>query len=390
MSKKSHKIIFFSHESKLYGAPRSMLILAHALSADYDVEIITYGQGDLLFAAEEVGIPIMVVDDPLFKWIPDGNQALRLIRALARRFFGLTQFIRTLWILRRKDPDLVYVNTIANSKPVRMANILGKKVVVHVREGSNYIFPEARGRQRNSDYIFKNASNFICVSNAVKKLVQERLDGRPGKLEVIHNGIDCRDFISNGEVDNSLKRFGNKNVIGFLGNLIPRKGVDIFLSAAKQISLKRDDAVFVVVGGDSDVFLQYARATGVEELIQKTIFHVPFMRSPQSALGAFDVFCMTSLEEPFARVNLEAACMQKAIIATNVDGNPEFIIDSVTGLLIPPADASALAHAVEELLDDASKRAQLGQNAFKKVQSEFTVEKYVADVRFHIQSVLEN
>ena len=371
----------------MYGAPRSLLIAAHALGTDFDVEIFTYGQGELVTAAHEMGIPITVINEISWDWLSTGGEFSRFVRAVLRRTSAIPLFMHTMWVLKKKTPDLVYVNTVANANPVRLSRLLGLDVLVHVREGADYIFSQNLRRKKISGYIFKNVDSFICVSEAVKKLVLRRLDGRNAIVNVVHNGIDCAEFraASSETIDMSVNQ--GRKVVGFLGNVSKRKGIDIFLTAAKELSEKRNDVIFMVVGGESKVFTDFAREAGIEGLIDKFVFHKQFIRSPQTALKMFDIFCMTSLIEPFARVNLEAACFQKAIIATNVDGNPEFVIDGITGLLIPPNDPQSLVQSIGQLLDDEQMRGKLGFNASQRVQNEFTVEKYVHGIRSHINAI---
>ena len=374
----------------MYGAPRSMLMAANAMASDFDVEIITYGHGDLVSAAQELGIQITVINESSLKWENRGNRLFHFFQKIINGIWQNLNFLYNLWILMKKRPDLVYVNTIAKEQPIRMAILLGLKVLVHVREGANYIFPSNTNRNRQISYIFDNVSNFICVSEAIKKQILVRLGDKEVAVSVVYNGIDCNDFTSRQYAKYDFPNPNGKKIIGFVGNLSARKGVNIFIAAAKELVSMRGDILFLVAGGEKDVFIDYVRRAGAENLIDRYIFHEEFIGLPQSIFEKLDIFCMTSLIEPFGRVNLEAACFKKAIIASNVDGVPEFVIDGITGLLIPPNNVDALVQAISKLLDNEAMRIELGRNAYNLVQSNFTIDEYAKGIKNHIRTIINN
>jgi glycosyltransferase involved in cell wall biosynthesis len=82
-------------------------------------------------------------------------------------------------------------------------------------------------------------------------------------------------------------------------------------------------------------------------------------------LGAFDVFCLSSLYEGTPLALFEAMAAGKAIVSTSVDGCREVLEDGVTGLLVPPGDAPRLADALEHALCDDTLRADLSAHALE-------------------------
>jgi len=75
---------------------------------------------------------------------------------------------------------------------------------------------------------------------------------------------------------------------------------------------------------------------------------------------------------------MEALAAERAVVASEVSGIPELVIDGVTGLLVPPGDAAALADAIERLLDDPALRARLGTAGRRKVLEEFDLHRNTA------------
>jgi glycosyltransferase involved in cell wall biosynthesis len=99
-----------------------------------------------------------------------------------------------------------------------------------------------------------------------------------------------------------------------------------------------------------------------------------YQREPEEFFKAMDIFVMASRQEPFARVNLEAASAGCAIIATSVDGNLEIFRHSENAILFQPGDAAGLAGAIVQLGDDAELRHRLSSQAREDAE-QFTLER---------------
>jgi len=96
-------------------------------------------------------------------------------------------------------------------------------------------------------------------------------------------------------------------------------------------------------------------------------------------LDAMDLFALASVSEGFPNVLLEAMAMAKPVVATAVGGIPELIDSGKDGLLVPARDSSALAEAIVELLRDRRRAQEMGQRAFQKIQSRFSLERMIDD-----------
>ena len=97
-------------------------------------------------------------------------------------------------------------------------------------------------------------------------------------------------------------------------------------------------------------------------------------------LSAFDAFVLPSVKEGLPWTLLEAMAAKKAIVATPVGGVPELIKSGHNGLLVPPADPTALAKALEEVITHDHLRQELGIQAHQTVLNNFTTDKMVKAV----------
>ena len=100
---------------------------------------------------------------------------------------------------------------------------------------------------------------------------------------------------------------------------------------------------------------------------------------PEPLLAAADLFVSASWAESFPYNVLEAMAASLAVVATDVGGTGEAVADGVTGVLVPPRDAEALASAISGLLDDPSGRERLGRAGRVRQLELFTVDRMVDD-----------
>jgi glycosyltransferase involved in cell wall biosynthesis len=83
------------------------------------------------------------------------------------------------------------------------------------------------------------------------------------------------------------------------------------------------------------------------------------------------IFVLPSYHEGLSLALLDAAMMQKALIATDIDGNPEIVKDKETGLLVKPRDVDSLAEALDKLLSSPTLQKKYAQNARKLYEEKY-------------------
>jgi glycosyltransferase involved in cell wall biosynthesis len=101
-------------------------------------------------------------------------------------------------------------------------------------------------------------------------------------------------------------------------------------------------------------------------------------RSPEVALRELDVFVLPSLSESCSNGLMEAMATALPVIATAVGGNPGLVQHELTGLLVPPGDAPAMAQAIVRLTQDRTMAARLGERARGHAQRAFGLERMVS------------
>lgn len=222
--------------------------------------------------------------------------------------------------------------------------------------------------------------NFIAdfiITNSKYEMEKLIKTGFPfKKLTFIHNCYNLP-FPENSEKDRGLlAEFHIQNndfVVGGVGRLVPQKGFEYLLRAAKIVIEKIPNTKFILVGGGEleNKLKNLSRALRID----KNVILTGPRRDMNRIYSIMDIFTLPSLWEPFGNVSLEAMAFGKPVIATDVGGIPEVVEDGVTGILIPPKDSGKLAEVIIYLLKNPEIAKKMGEAGRKRVQKYFTPER---------------
>jgi glycosyltransferase involved in cell wall biosynthesis len=213
--------------------------------------------------------------------------------------------------------------------------------------------------------------HILPVSDDLRTLVSGSLDR--GRLTTVHNAIDLgtvNPSRSAGETRRTLGLDENQPVIGSAGRMVPVKGFDVFLGAARIILETKPETAFVLAG-DGPLFSQIkqlAKTLGVENNVQ----FLGFRDDITDILNCLDIFVVSSHHEGVPTVLLEAMALRKGIVATAVGGVNEIIEPDESGILVQAGDADAIAEACQRILVDSDLREKLGSAARTTVENEFS------------------
>jgi len=208
---------------------------------------------------------------------------------------------------------------------------------------------------------------------AVSGQVQQQLLTHKITAEVIPNGIDIGRFNGHHKAGDLRDSFGFSKsdiVIGTIGRLVPEKGYTFLLNCAKNICKKYSNAKFIFIG---DGPLRDQLQQQVEELgLQSNVIFFGIRDDIPAIISVMNIFVLSSISEGFPMVLLEAMAAGKAIVATSVGEIPGIIVDGQSGLLVPASDSDALTTAVDILLSDKQKIAELATAAREEVLAKYS------------------
>lgn len=169
----------------------------------------------------------------------------------------------------------------------------------------------------------------------------------------------------------------------FVGQLEARKGVSELLEAARTFLAQRHDASLSIVGepapGSGEYATRLREAVAGDPALGARVRFEGWVDDASGAMTASDLVVVPSLAEPFGTVAAEAAAAGRPVVASAVGGLPEVVIESETGLLVPPGDPGALAQAVSSLLGDPGRLRALGANALERAER-FSPSAYAARI----------
>lgn len=202
---------------------------------------------------------------------------------------------------------------------------------------------------------------------------------KPGIVasRVIPNGVDLEVFHPADQVEarESLGLPLNANILLFAANGIQKniwKDYRTLRSALAEIAKCSDNVLCIALGENAP----QERIGNVE------IRFVPYQENPEQVAHyyqAADLYLQPSRVDTFPTTVLEALASGIPVVATAVGGIPEQIVEEVTGSLVPPGDARAMAERVLDLLEDVEFRSQMGHEAAKDAARRFSLERMVRD-----------
>jgi alpha-maltose-1-phosphate synthase len=221
------------------------------------------------------------------------------------------------------------------------------------------------------------AAAVIAVSNGMRDDLLAAYPAVPAdRVRVIHNGIDTSEYRPDPGTD-VLDRYrvepGRPSVI-FVGRVTRQKGLPVLLRAASAIN---QAAQLVICAGQADTPELESEVSDLAQQLRADRSGVIWLsgmlakREVIQLLTHATVFVCPSLYEPLGIVNLEAMACGTAVVGSRVGGVPEVVADGETGLLVPPGDPAALADAINVLLADEHRAAQMGRLGRARAETEF-------------------
>ncbi|HTS66837.1 MAG TPA: glycosyltransferase family 4 protein [Candidatus Acidoferrales bacterium] len=206
------------------------------------------------------------------------------------------------------------------------------------------------------------------------------------RFHMVYNAVDLEriEACGNSSGDRFRRRFEiapDRLVVTQVSWLIPEKGVDDFLSAARDVIAAEPRAHFVLAGDGAHrpALEKLARQLGIESQVTLTGPIVDPLA--EGLFAASDVVCQLSRwEEVFGYVNAEAMACGKPLVGTRVGGIPEIVQDGVTGFLVERRDSKAAAARILELLGDPGMRRRMGEAGREVCREKFNLKKNVAQL----------
>ncbi|GAB7026155.1 glycosyltransferase [Geotalea toluenoxydans] len=360
------KVLHLIASHKIGGAERLLIAFAQAVDLNrFDVVLGIFvrpdHENDLLWQeAKKLKIPLEPV--------------------VIRSAFDFNQLHDIYAIIKKHKPDVIhthgYKTNILAFLFARLFNIKAVSTVHGWLHAERFV---TRFLQRVNFLCLRRFDRVIAVSDAVKTGLEKC--GIPAdKITVIKNipSFSSCDSTAGESVRDNLGIPPQVKVVGFIGRLEKVKGGAQFIQAALCALETRQDLFFIVIGEGS-------QKADLEEMVAKSgfgpHFHFSgFLSDPTKAFSALDLYVLSSLDEGIPLTLLEAMYFGVPVIATRVGGVPEVVSNGITGILLPPDDAPAMAAAISNTLTDHVKRDRMVSRAKKEIAMKYDVGTWIAKI----------
>ncbi|MCP4574443.1 MAG: glycosyltransferase family 4 protein [bacterium] len=217
-------------------------------------------------------------------------------------------------------------------------------------------------------YFNRMATGLVVASEATRRTLQESapwLD--PDRIHLLPKGIDAERF-------HPADAPPNQPTVGFVGQLIDRKGLPEIMAAWTHVdAADRPDRPRLHLAGTGPLAADVERWRGTLQH-PENVAVAGFVEDPAAFLRDLSVLLMPSHAEGFGLAAAEGSACGLPVIAARASSLPEIVIDGETGLLVPPGDAPALAAAINSLLDDPGLARTLGAAGRRRIQACFRPE----------------
>ncbi len=331
------RILHVTEARRVAGTERSLLMLLdHGSRAQFEHGVVSRGSGSLADELARRNVATIT--------IPRRNRAdpVALVRFAAA--------------LKKLNPDVVHVY--GGRLEAVIAHSMGKPVVERKNVCRNSFYRPMIG----SRWADRLLNHFVDVSVCPSAAVRSHYLGRgysPASMKVVYNGVDPAPARTPEATARKRRETGlppDAFLVAFAGRLMPEKGVDVLLSALARLPEK----ICCVIMGDGPHRNTYEQQAGRLGLESRVVF-TGFISDVREVFACSDAVAVPSYSEPLANVALEAMAEGRPVVATNVEGMPEAVEHGVTGLLVAPGDAAALAEALATLAESADAAMRMGR-----------------------------
>jgi glycosyltransferase involved in cell wall biosynthesis len=327
----------------------------------YDVSVVALSAGSAVRKLQRAGVAVLVIDDP------DDTIA---VAALAAH-------------LAEIRPDVVHAHM------YRAETVAARAVIALGEAGQRrpYLVGTAHSSRVRSEAdraalleLTPAFDQLIAVSRAIEaKLHHEGRDIVP--IRLIHNGVDLQRYDHQEPCCTLREEYGmepGSQIVGVVARLEPEKGHPTLLEAWPAVLRAVPGAYLLIVGEGSRRDSLEAQAR--ELRIAHRVIFAGRRDDVPAVTAALDVAVLPSYREAQGLTILEAMALCRPVVASDVGGIPEMIEDGVTGLLVPPHDAPALAAAIARLLLDHPYADTIARAGHDLVHERFCVEMMVSAI----------
>lgn len=373
------------------GQTLDTLPLLNSLSDEFDI-LVLHGRKE---KDEKSAIHLLQQYSSLkSKYIP-------ALRRSLNPFTDILAFVSVYQIIIKNKPNIVHTHGSKSGLIGRIAaRLAGVPVIIHTFHGhlfhSYYNSLITSLVKANERLLGKITNTAIAISEWQKKELCEIYKIFPDeKVMVIHLGVEP-ELINKSKIQYRACFRNKYNIseetiaIGFVGRLVPIKNTAMFIKVVYSLLNATKTSIKFFIIGDGylknqiqqqckDLNIQWSEGEDVQS-DTKLVF-TSWIKDVIPAFHGIDILALTSHNEGTPMSIIEAQCCGKPVVATNVGGVRDTILDSVTGFLVNPGDVNAMISKLELLIDNVALRNEMALKAATFAATRFSKQQEVYNLR---------
>ncbi len=290
------------------------------------------------------------------------NQGIKIASIEQISGFSLRALWRLCQLVKAENPDILHLH---NGRAIIYGAIAGKILgipCVFTRHGSGVLV--------TSKWLWAIINVVVAISQQAKnEMIRQNPCLKAGKVHVIINGVNIKDYETfNRTIKPSIL------TVGHVARLSAEKDQATLLrSFAIVVQSLAGCSVRLVIAGDGPEKVRLkilAQELGISAYVE----FLGFREDIPMIVNSLDVFVLSSLTEGISLTLLEAMAASKPIVATDVGGNPEVVIDGKTGFLVPAQNPQVMADKILAILNDPDLAQRMGMAGHQRVEQIFSLD----------------
>lgn len=371
-------VVYIQANNELGGSDASLFELVRGLDRErYLPHVVLPYVGPFSSRYHAIGVTVHYVPLKKLKYTNDPRWHISYLFKAPLRIWRIAR------LLQRIKPDIVHLNTsveiLGGAAARRYCTKHGARLVWHVREMDLRIRIVERAI---FGLVRRWADTILTISSPLGRLFSDH-----SSVRVIPNGIDMSRF-----KPHSRPSCNPAPTIGWVGRVVPWKGLDNLIEAFEQIQIELPTARFLLQTSTPTEHTRYAsqlQARIAASPIATALEWRDATDTPEQAYAMMDLFMhLPVLREPLGRTLIEAQATGVPVVTWPHGGIADTIVDGETGCLVPVGDVAAAAHASVELLTDSQQHAAMRRAASRHAHNRFDVASYSSAVQRAYEEVL--
>ena len=383
------KVLRIINRFNIGGPIYNAVLLSAFMPEEYETLLIggmpEENEANSLYIAEKYGVsPVLISEMQREPNLMNDNKALKKIKEIIRTF----------------QPDIVHTHASkAGALGRKAAFDCGVPIVIHTFHG--HIFHSYFSWWKTSLYqlierrLSKKTTGIIAISAIQKNELSLKYKiCHPSKIKIIPLGFDLSPFNENlkekrEHTRNSYELEGSDIAVAIIGRLVAIKNHQMFLDIIDKVNQKTSKKVVYFIVGDGEESLTIQES--IKPLKEKgmDIRMTSWIKDIATFNAGMDIICLTSKNEGTPVSLIEAQAAGIPIIATNVGGIKDIILEDKTGYIVDKDDIDGFAQKLWELIENENKRQLMSQNGWSFVEEKFQYPNLIKNMDEYYKSLLK-